>query len=136
MRRARLRHLLLDLGLWALLATPVLRRRVRRGVAQAIWIPLALLTALAVVMLGFGLYTQSRSFLDGDDYSALRTGQSRGTVEERLPPRPLDGPPATAPAEPAGADSCLYYRSTLIAAVPVFRLCFTGGVLSDKALIS
>jgi hypothetical protein len=108
---------------------------VRRGLARAIWIPLALVTALGLVMLAFGLWTQSRSFLDRDDYVALRVGDPLTADAERLPPRPLDGPPAGAPAEPPGRDRCLYYRSTLLAAVPVYRLCLTDGRLADKALV-
>jgi signal transduction histidine kinase len=111
------------------------RREVRRGLARAIWIPLALVTALGLVMLAFGLWTQSRSFLDRDDYVALRVGDPLTADAERLPPRPLDGPPAGAPAEPPGRDRCLYYRSTLLAAVPVYRLCLTDGRLADKALV-
>ncbi|MFD7320135.1 sensor histidine kinase [Streptomyces sp. NPDC059875] len=111
------------------------RREVRRGLARAIWIPLALVTALGLVMLGFGLWTQSRSFLDRDDYVALRVGDPLTADAERLPPHPLDGPPAAAPAEPPGMDRCLYYRSTLLAAVPVYRLCLADGRLADKALV-
>ncbi|MEU6877844.1 histidine kinase [Streptomyces sp. NPDC046712] len=111
------------------------RREVRQGLARAIWIPLALVTALGLVMLGFGLWTQSRSFLDRDDYVALRLGDPLTADAERLPPHPLDGPPAGAPAEPPGTDRCLYYRSTLLAAVPVYRLCLADGRLADKALV-
>ncbi|MFF3315423.1 sensor histidine kinase [Streptomyces sp. NPDC003035] len=111
------------------------RREVRRGLARAIWIPLALVTALGLVMLAFGLWTQSRSFLDRDDYVALRIGDPLAADAERLPPHPLDGPPAGAPAEPPGMDRCLYYRSTLLAAVPVYRLCLADGRLAGKALV-
>lgn len=111
------------------------RREVRRGLGQAIWIPLTLVAALGLVMLLFGLWTQSRSFLDRDDYVLLRVGDPLSADAERLPPHPLDGPPADAPPEPPGMDRCLYYRATMTAAVPVYRLCFVGGRLADKALV-
>ncbi|MFD9031894.1 sensor histidine kinase [Streptomyces sp. NPDC059567] len=111
------------------------RREVRRGLAQAIWIPLALVAALGLVMLLFGLWTQSRSFLDRDDYVSLRVGDPLSADAERLPPHPLDGPTADAPPEPPGMDRCLYYRATMTAAVPVYRLCLVDGRLAGKALV-
>ncbi|MFB7372078.1 sensor histidine kinase [Streptomyces sp. NPDC056222] len=111
------------------------RREVRRGLARAIWIPLTLVAALGLVMLLFGLWTQSRSFLDRDDYVSLRVGDPLSADAERLPPHPLDGPPADAPPEPHGLDRCLYYRATMTAAVPVYRLCLVDGRLADKALV-
>ncbi|MDT9689747.1 histidine kinase [Streptomyces sp. P9(2023)] len=111
------------------------RREVRRGLAQAIWIPLALVAALGLVMLAFGLWTQSRSFLDRDDYVELRVGDPLSADAERLPPHPLDGPPADVPPEPPGMDACLYYRATMTASVPVYRLCLVDGHLADKAVV-
>ncbi|MEU9860839.1 histidine kinase [Streptomyces sp. NPDC047971] len=111
------------------------RRAVRRGLARAIWIPLTLVAALGLVMLLFGLWTQSRSFLDRDDYVSLRVGDPLSADAERLPPHPLDGPPADAPPQPPGMDGCLYYRATMTAAVPVYRLCLVDGRLADKAVV-
>ncbi|MFF9911537.1 sensor histidine kinase [Streptomyces sp. NPDC013457] len=111
------------------------RQEVRRGLAQAIWIPLALVAALGVVMLVFGLWTQSRSFLDRDDYTGLRVGDPLSADAERLPPHPLDGPPASAPPEPPGMDACLYYRAAMTASVPVYRLCLVDGRLAAKAVV-
>ncbi|WP_345529129.1 sensor histidine kinase, partial [Streptomyces showdoensis] len=109
------------------------RREVRRGLARAIWIPLALLVALGLLMAGVGLYTQHRSYLEPEDYARIRLGQTRSEVGEWLPDRPLDGRPQRAPAEPPGMDECLYYRATMLAAIPVYRLCFAGGRLADRA---
>ncbi|MBT2444571.1 two-component sensor histidine kinase, partial [Streptomyces sp. ISL-36] len=109
------------------------RRQVRRGLAQAIWIPSALLAALALLMAGVALHTQHQSYLEPEEYARLRVGQSRAEAGEHLPDRPLDGPPGRAPAEPPGADECLYYRTTLLAAIPVYRLCFTGGHLTSRS---
>ncbi|WP_432085419.1 MULTISPECIES: sensor histidine kinase [unclassified Streptomyces] len=109
------------------------RRKVRRGLTQAIWIPLALLTALGVLMGGVALWTQHRSYLEPQEYARLHVGQSYAEAAGELPAHPLDGPPHGAPAEPPGTDECRYYRTTLLAAVPVYRLCFTAGRLADKA---
>ncbi|MET9676614.1 histidine kinase [Streptomyces sp. NPDC006482] len=111
------------------------RREVRKGLAQAIWIPLALLAALGLLMAGVALWTQHQSYLEPDDYDRMRTGQSLTDITdaEDLPDHPLDGPPKGAPAEPPGMDECRYYRSTLLSAVPVYRLCFVDGHLADKA---
>ncbi|MEU5219530.1 histidine kinase [Streptomyces sp. NPDC020807] len=109
------------------------RREVRRGLARAIWIPLALLAALGVLMTGVALWTQARSYLEPEDYDRARIGQSLAELSDDLPDRPLDGPPHSAPPEPSGMDECRYYRSTLLAAIPVYRLCFAAGHLADKA---
>ncbi|MFF8277468.1 histidine kinase [Streptomyces lateritius] len=109
------------------------RRQVRRGLAQAIWIPSALLVALALLMGGVALHTQHQSYLEPEDYARLQVGRSRAEVGAHLPDRPLDGPPERAPAEPPGTDECLYYRSTLLATIPVYRLCFTDGHLASRS---
>lgn len=111
------------------------RRQVRKGLAQAIWIPLALLAALGLLMAGVALWTQHQAYLEQDDYDRMRIGQSLTAITdaEDLPDRPLDGPPKGVPAEPPGMDECRYYRAALLAAVPVYRLCFVDGHLADKA---
>ncbi|MEU6623492.1 histidine kinase [Streptomyces litmocidini] len=114
------------------------RREVRKGLARAIWIPLALLAGLGLLMVGVALWTQARSYLEPEDYARMRVGQSLAElaeVSDGLPDRPLDGRPQRAPAEPAGMDECRYYRSTLLAAIPVYRLCFVDGHLADKAKV-
>ncbi|MFD0368925.1 histidine kinase [Streptomyces sp. NPDC127114] len=111
------------------------RRQVRRGLARAIWIPLALLAGLGLLMAGVALYTQHQTFLEPEDYARIRVGQSRTEVAGHLPDRHLDGRPQRAPAEPPGMDECLYYRSTMLAAIPVYRLCYADGRLADKARV-
>ncbi|MFF0559067.1 sensor histidine kinase [Streptomyces sp. NPDC004266] len=114
------------------------RREVRKGLARAIWIPLALLAGLGLLMVGVALWTQARSYLEPEDYARMRVGQSLAEIAELsdgLPDRPLDGRPQRAPAEPPGMDECRYYRSTLLAAIPVYRLCFVDGHLADKAKV-
>ncbi|MFD5327074.1 histidine kinase [Streptomyces sp. NPDC127092] len=111
------------------------RRQVRRGLARAIWIPLALLAGLGLLMAGVALYTQHQTFLEPEDYARIHVGRPRAEVAEHLPDRHLDGRPQRAPAEPPGMDECLYYRSTMLAAIPVYRLCYADGRLADKARV-
>ncbi|WBB64239.1 histidine kinase [Streptomyces sp. WMMC500] len=110
------------------------RRRVRRGILDAIWIPVVGTVVLGVLLFGVDLYTSHRSVLDADTYDTLRIGQSRDTVERRLPAYEADvntRPPA-APADPPGTDDCLIYRTTPFTLDPSYRLCFTDGRLSHK----
>ncbi|MBX9422825.1 sensor histidine kinase [Streptomyces lateritius] len=112
------------------------RREVRKGLARAIWIPLALLAALGLLMAGVALWTQARSYLEPADYARLQVGQTLTRLDEDAedwPDHPLDGPPHGVPAEPPGMDECRYYRATMLAALPVYRLCFVAGHLADKA---
>ncbi|MEV4938303.1 sensor histidine kinase [Streptomyces zaomyceticus] len=112
------------------------RREVRKDLARAIWIPLALLAALGLLMAGVALWTQARSYLEPDDYARMRLGQSLTSIAgstDDWPEHPLDAAPHVAPPEPAGMDECRYYRSTLLAAIPVYRLCFVDGHLAAKA---
>ncbi|MFJ7989082.1 sensor histidine kinase [Streptomyces sp. NPDC094447] len=112
------------------------RREVRKGLARAIWIPLALLAALGALMLAVAAWTQAQSYLEPDDFARVRLGQTPARLDEMIddwPEHPLDGPPQQAPPEPSGMDECRYYRSTMLAAVPVYRLCFVDGHLADKA---
>ncbi|KQX47410.1 MULTISPECIES: histidine kinase [unclassified Streptomyces] len=112
------------------------RREVRKGLARAIWIPLALLAALGLLMVGVALWTQSQSYLEPEDYARMRVGMTPAQlsgVSDDLPEHPLDRPPHGVPPEPAGMHECRYYRSSMLAAIPVYRLCFVDGHLADKA---
>ncbi|MFI8424621.1 sensor histidine kinase [Streptomyces sp. NPDC085460] len=108
------------------------RRRVRADLVRAIWIPLALLAALAVLTAGVALWSQARSYLEPDNYARLLVGQAYGEIVEDLPDHALEKPPQGLPAEPGGADECRYYRATVFAERPVYRLCFTAGRLVAK----
>ncbi|MER6096744.1 histidine kinase [Streptomyces sp. NPDC001728] len=112
------------------------RREVRKGLARAIWIPLALLAALGLLMAGVALWTQYQSYLEPEDYAKMRVGTSLAQISEAsdgLPGHPLDHPPHGVPPEPAGMHECRYYRASMLAAIPVYRLCFVDGHLADKA---
>ncbi|MFF0726267.1 histidine kinase [Streptomyces sp. NPDC004134] len=113
------------------------RRRVRRGILDAIWIPVVGTIVLGVLLFGADLYTSYRSVLDAGTYDSLRIGQSRDAVERRLPAYEADANtrPAAAPAEPPGTDDCVLYRTTPFTLDPSYRLCFTDGRLSHKAKV-
>ncbi|MEU9016894.1 histidine kinase [Actinomadura sp. NPDC048394] len=111
------------------------RRHVRRGLITAIAVPAALIAALGAVMLGYYTYATLNSVLPPDDYAALRVGDTRAHVEQFLPPMQAteaSGVRARVP-EPPGA-RCRYYRPTadLLGTGHLYRLCFTGGRLTDK----
>ncbi|MFH9724288.1 sensor histidine kinase [Streptomyces sp. NPDC017254] len=112
------------------------RREVRKDLARAVWIPLALLAALGLLMTGVALWTQAQSYLEPEDYARMRLGQTLTEIAENTddwPGHPLDAAPRVAPPEPAGMDECRYYRSAMLAAIPVYRLCFVDGHLAAKA---
>ncbi|MFJ5095430.1 sensor histidine kinase [Streptomyces sp. NPDC088557] len=112
------------------------RREVRKGLVRAVWIPLALLAALGLLMAGVALWTQSQSYLEPEDYARMRIGMSPAQlaeVSDDLPEHPLDKPPQGVPPEPPGMHECRYYRATMLAAIPVYRLCFVDGHLAAKA---
>ncbi|WP_181789066.1 sensor histidine kinase, partial [Streptomyces phytophilus] len=109
------------------------RRRVRRGIVDAIWVPVVGTVVLGVLLFGADLYTSYRSVLDADTYDTLRIGQARDTVEPRLPAYEADvNTLPAAPADPPGTDDCLIYRTTPFTLDPSYRLCFTDGRLSHK----
>ncbi|MGW6535625.1 sensor histidine kinase [Streptomyces sp. NPDC055051] len=108
------------------------RRRVRQDLVRAIWIPLALLAALAVLTAGVAVWSQARSYLEPDNYARLLVGQEYEELVEDLPDHALGARPPGLPAEPGGADECRYYRATVFAERPVYRLCFAAGRLVAK----
>jgi signal transduction histidine kinase len=110
------------------------RRRVRRGILDAIWVPVVGTVVLGALLFGVDLYTSYRSVLDDDTYDTLRIGQPRDSVERRLPAYEADvnTRPSAAPADPPGTDDCVIYRTELFSLDPAYRLCFTDDRLSHK----
>ncbi|MFI9000220.1 sensor histidine kinase [Streptomyces sp. NPDC053541] len=108
------------------------RREVRRDLARAIWIPLALLAVLTALVGGVALWTSTRAYLEPDDYARLLPGRPYEALAEDLPDHPLPTPPPGLPPEPKPTDECRYYRATVFAETPVYRLCFTNGRLTTK----
>ncbi|WP_265864757.1 sensor histidine kinase [Streptomyces sp. SKN60] len=108
------------------------RREVRRDLVRAIWIPIALLVALTALVGAVALWTPSRSYLEPDNYARLLVGRTYADLSDDLPDHPLPAAPPGLPPEPPSTDECRYYRSTVFAAVPVYRLCFADGRLVSK----
>ncbi|NGN69239.1 sensor histidine kinase [Streptomyces sp. A7024] len=113
------------------------RRKVHRGILDAIWIPIAGTIAIAVVLYGFNIYTSYRSVLDADTYADLHIGRPEHTVEQHLPAYQADDDtrPEHAPPDPPGTDECRFYRTTAWSLDPAYRLCFTDGRLSHKGKV-
>ncbi|MFK4692331.1 sensor histidine kinase [Streptomyces pristinaespiralis] len=112
------------------------RRRVRRNLLQAVTVPLAAGLALALLILGFRFWSDSRTVMDPARYDALRVGDTRADVLPRLPRLSLDGRPAGVQPEPAGAGSCEYYRVEKYETTPAYRLCFKDGRLASKTVVT
>lgn len=99
--------------------------------------------AAGAVFLGGALawyaYAEARTVLAPSVYAGLRPGTTLDALRAELPERAVPDPPRDrAPAVPAGADECRYYRADgeLFTTVPYFRLCFDGdGVLIAKDMV-
>ncbi|PZG14105.1 sensor histidine kinase [Nonomuraea aridisoli] len=110
------------------------RRKVRRSVIDAIWMPVAAATALLALTFGFDVYAARRSVLPAGVYAQMRVGESLPAVEPRLPAYQAerDRRPDGSPQDPPGTDECRFYRTTARSLWPVYRLCFTDGRLTHK----
>ncbi|WP_328331617.1 MULTISPECIES: sensor histidine kinase [unclassified Streptomyces] len=110
------------------------RQQVRRRLKQAVWVPLAATAALGVLIGAVGLATRYGTVLDRAQYDLIRVGDPAGPVGARLPRHAMGGAPAGAPPVPAGAE-CRYYRAGPFSGLPAYRLCFSGGTLTSKAVL-
>ncbi|WP_326807811.1 histidine kinase [Streptomyces sp. NBC_01775] len=109
------------------------RQRVRRGMADAIWIPVAAGAALFLLVYGFEVYTSHQSVLKKATYDELHTSDPTPAIAPRLPGYEFDDEaPPGAPADPADTDECRFYRTATFTNSPLYRLCFTDGRLSHK----
>lgn len=114
------------------------RRRVRWGMIALVGLPMVCAFLLLIAAGGAYTYTVQRQVLPAEDYAALRTGQSRESVEARLPREQVDTYLIGAePPRPEGAE-CGYYRGrgSMFVVFDVYRLCFTDGRLASKDVIS
>ncbi|WP_204048975.1 sensor histidine kinase [Microbispora siamensis] len=109
------------------------RRRVRRRLAQAVGIPVAVLTGIFVLLIPLSFVSSSFSVLDPAAYEGLKAGEPRDDVRSRLPAFTRDGPPDGAPAPPPGQD-CVYYTMRSDSA-RAYRLCFARDRLVSKAVV-
>jgi signal transduction histidine kinase len=109
------------------------RRRVRRTILDAIWVPVAAAVVLLLTFL-FDPSTRTHSTLNRHVYQQLRIGDPQPSVEQHLPARQVDGAwrPDGTPADPPRTDECRFYRTVPDQRTPAYRLCFTGGRLSHK----
>ncbi|MEW2630885.1 histidine kinase [Streptomyces sp. NPDC048389] len=112
------------------------RRRVRRGLVQVITVPVAVAAVLGVLVLGFRMYSDTRTVMDRDQYDRVQVGDFRADVLTRLPRLSLDGAPAGVDPEPPDAGGCEYYRAVKYESSPAYRLCFKNGHLASKAIVA
>ncbi|WP_328319717.1 sensor histidine kinase [Streptomyces sp. NBC_00388] len=110
------------------------RQQVRRRLKQAIWVPLAATAAIGVLIGAVALATRYETVLDRGRYGLIRVGDTEGAVGARLPRHALGGAPGGAPPAPAGQE-CRYFRAGPFTERPAYRLCFSGGALTSKAVL-
>ncbi|WP_205301959.1 sensor histidine kinase [Nonomuraea montanisoli] len=108
-------------------------REVRRGLAQTVLLPLAVLTGILALMIPVWSVSTSLSVLPRGTYDGLAVGAPRGEVEARLPAFTRDGPPDGAPPAPDG-QSCVYYTVRAFDD-GAYRLCFAGDRLTSKSMV-
>ncbi len=109
------------------------RRRVRRRLAQAVGIPVAVLTGIFVLLIPLSFVSSSFSVLGPATYEGLKVGEPRDDLRSRLPAFTRDGPPDGAPAPPPGQD-CVYYTMTTDS-TRAYRLCYARDRLVSKAVV-
>ncbi|MEU8175120.1 histidine kinase [Microbispora hainanensis] len=109
------------------------RRRVRLRLAQAVGIPVAVLTGIFALLIPLSFVSSSFSVLDPATYEGLKAGEPRDDLRSRLPVFTRDGAPDGAPAPPPGQD-CVYYTMTTDSD-RAYRLCFTRDRLVSKTVV-
>jgi signal transduction histidine kinase len=89
------------------------RRKVRRSMINAIWVPAAAATVLLLLMFGYNAYMADRTILDEEVYQQLRIDERQSSVENRLPAEEVGGDhrPQHAPADPPGTNERRFYRT-------------------------
>ncbi|GLF94754.1 sensor histidine kinase [Streptomyces yaizuensis] len=112
------------------------RRRVRRGLWQALAAPAVALVVLGVVFFFVDQHIRARSLLERERYDLIRVGDTHEDARTRLPEHPLESRPAGVDPEPAGAGRCAYYRVHQYSDDSAYRLCFKDGRLASKAVVS
>jgi len=109
------------------------RRRVRLRLAQAVGIPVAVLTGIFALLIPLSFVSSSFSVLDPATYEGLKAGEPRDDLRSRLPVFTRDGAPDGAPDPPPGQD-CVYYTMTTDSG-RAYRLCFARDRLVSKAVV-
>ncbi|MEU5092704.1 histidine kinase [Streptomyces sp. NPDC021356] len=110
---------------------------VRRRFVTAVSLPLGLFVLLVVGMIGYYAYLSASTTLAPEYFEELRVGQSTAQVNRYLPEQDMSDPPSEELPVPSGT-ACHYYRSSeaLFVQVDVYRLCFAGGRLVAKDVIT
>ncbi|GEC04731.1 two-component sensor histidine kinase [Streptomyces spinoverrucosus] len=110
---------------------------VRRRFITAASLPLGLFVCLVAGMIGYYAYLSATTALAPRHFDDLRVGQSQDEVDVYLPHREMMDPPSEELPVPSGA-TCHYYRSSqaLFVPVDVYRICFAGGRLVAKDIIT
>lgn len=109
------------------------RRRVRLRLAQAVGIPVAVLTGIFALLIPLSFVSSSLSVLDPATYEGLKAGEPRDDLRSRLPVFTRDGAPDGAPAPPPGQD-CVYYTMTADSG-RAYRLCFARDRLVSRTVV-
>ncbi|WRZ09006.1 histidine kinase [Streptomyces sp. NBC_00385] len=115
------------------------RSRVRRALALAVVLPLAVWAVLSAALMGWDIHSARQSVLDPGDYARLRVGQERAAVTGLLPGRETTQRPVT--GEPKGPGiTCAYYAMTADRfddrSGDAYRLCFRDGRLISKEALA
>lgn len=115
------------------------RSRVRRALAVAVVLPLAVWAVLSAALMGWDVHSARQSVLDPGDYARLRVGQDRESVQRLLPDRETTR--RAAAGEPKGAGvTCAYYAMTADRfddrSGDAYRLCFRAGRLMSKVALA
>ncbi|MFI6896405.1 sensor histidine kinase [Streptomyces sp. NPDC050256] len=115
------------------------RSRVRRALALAVVLPLAVWAVLSAALMGWDIHSARQSVLDPGDYARLRVGQERAAVTGLLPGRETTQRPVT--GEPKGPGiTCAYYAMTADRfddrSGDAYRLCFRDGRLMSKEALA
>jgi hypothetical protein len=107
------------------------RRRLRRGLRQAVVAAVAAGAVLAFLMFGLWIYTETHSVLGDAAYQAMRLGDSATEVQSGLPPVRYEVGP-----NDEKKPGCAYYRIKQFAPTPAYELCFADDRLASKAIVN
>lgn len=111
----------------------------RQGLATAAIMPLAAVVVLIGLMMAYFADTTEDAVLDPGTFAGFELGQRRSELVDLLPAKQVVVTEIRGPAAPAGA-RCEHYRTRdgdlFESDIPVFRICFTDGLLTAKDEVS
>jgi signal transduction histidine kinase len=107
------------------------RRRVRRGLRQAVMTPVVAGAVLTVLMFGLWTYTETHSVLGSAAYEAIGAGDRATEVQTRVPSISYEVGPSD-----VKKPGCVYYRVRQFAPTPLYELCFADDRLATKAIVN